>query len=224
MPPPRAFLVEAGAGGAYSGATMDLPTAGQAATALTAIGGLVAAAYGWFAWALPRIKDVWANRPMAVVRAGIETLTIDTREMRRLGEIEARKGSDRGQALDVLTREFRQFRGKVDALVAADPLIATFDAAPDGTLTSASETLQTWTGRNLEQLQRWGFVTAIATSDRLRIRGEVDSLARDVRRTVLQFALVDAGGKEFQVIARWTPIPEGEAQCEKFVVVLQRQP
>lgn len=203
---------------------MDLPTAGQAATALTAIGGFAAMAWGFLTYAWPRIKALWTNRPMAVVRAGIEALTVDTREMRRLGEAEARKGTERGQALDTLTREFRQFRGKVDALVAADPLIATFDAAPDGTLTAASETLQLWTGRNTEQLLRWGFITAIAPSERLRVRGEIDSLARDVRRTVLQFGLVDASGKEFQVITRWTPIPEGGQQCEKFVVVLQRQP
>lgn len=163
----------------------------------------------------PWLRQRWANRTSAVIRAGLATLQSQNDKA-------SEERASHGRMLATLAKDMVLLGATMRAVVASDPTIATIEATPEGLLRDANRTFLHWTGRTFAEIERWGWLNCVAEEQRQKVRAEWESAVRDVRGVVIGFDLLSVDGSRLPVRATLTPIPEGIIPCEKFIGVIHR--
>lgn len=204
---------------------------------------LVGILYGFSTWLLPKVKTAFARIsalldsieriPQALdaiqsiegMKAQLNTITKQVMpnggsslpdSMKRI-ESTLKSNAERSEAIG---KTVNLMAATMRATTNTNPRMATFEAAPSGMLTDANKTYLRWTGRQLNEMLGWGWITTVHPADREQVRHEWLQAIADVRTSVMRYRIVDEDGEVLVVEVTATPIPEGVMPCEKWVGVM----
>jgi PAS domain-containing protein len=132
--------------------------------------------------------------------------------------------AEHGQQLTRVDARLGMMDKKVDTIantqrasLNTNPRMATFEADNNGFWTQTNRAYLKWTGLQMVDTLRWGWLNAVHISDRDRVRREWASCVGDTRRFECRFRMVNVNsGVQFEVDASADPIPEGIVPCERW--------
>lgn len=127
---------------------------------------------------------------------------------------------DNAKKADGISKTVELMAATMRATSNTNPRMATFEASCDGHLTDCNKTYLRWTGRTLDEMLNWGWITTVHPEDRDAVRKEWMQAVGDVRQSILKYRMLNEDGGCFYVEVTATPIPEGTFPCEKWVGVI----
>lgn len=160
---------------------------------------------------------------LPTLTAAVNRLTaMDQMLARVYREVLPNHGTSLRDAVDGVRRELHVFTTETRILQDADNHRAYFVTDPVGAYLHVSRSLQRWTGRSRDELLGWGWINAVAASDRDRVRDEWDRATAEQRDFSLDYSLQTVDGACLQVHVDVTPIRAADGLIERWVGAARR--
>lgn len=138
-----------------------------------------------------------------------------------MARIEAQQG-ERTQQINALAKQVSVLGMTMRATLATNSDMALFEMDAQGRLIDASKNYLRWTGKQFPEVAGWGWMNTVQTDQRGRVRSDWLEAVADCREARMRYNIIDEDQRPIEVEFVATPIPEGAANCDKFVGVLHR--
>jgi hypothetical protein len=135
---------------------------------------------------------------------------------------------DQGESRGLILVEQGEQLGKLDkkvavigniqrAMLSTNPHMATFEADSQGLWAHANRTYFKWSGQQVLDARRWGWLNAVHPEDRIRVRREWESCISDTRRFEMRYRMINITTNiTFLVDCEADPIPEGMTPPDRW--------